>query len=83
MTYHLFYLHTKKLQHFNHVGISIRIGFRIFGGVVSSSTVFGVGTCGRGTHQENGYCVADNNGEDFFSSIFQQIEGFFKSIFGN
>ncbi len=39
--------------------------------------------CGRGTHQENSYCVADNNGEDFFSSIFQQIEGFFKSIFGN
>jgi len=39
--------------------------------------------CGRGTYEENGYCVADNNGEDFFSSIFQQIEGFFKSIFGN
>ena len=39
--------------------------------------------CGRGTHEENGYCVADNNGGDFFSSVFQQIEGFFKSIFGN
>jgi len=39
--------------------------------------------CGRGTHEESGYCVADNNGEDFFSSIFQQIEGFFKSIFAS
>lgn len=38
--------------------------------------------CGRGTHEENGYCVADSTGDDFFSSIFQQIEGFFKSIFG-
>ena len=25
----------------------------------------------------------NDNGKDFFSSLFQQIEGFFKSIFGS
>jgi len=38
--------------------------------------------CGTGTHEENGYCVADNTGDDFFSSVLKGIEGFFKSIFG-
>ena len=38
-------------------------------------------SCGPGTHQENNLCVTDGNPAlDVFSSIFANIEGFFKSL---